>query len=629
MIKIFLPLLILLSFSNLGHTQEATQTDFDAIWNSELELKNKLLQIDSLAGTLDAYFTDLPKRQVEKALKLAKDQDLLEITARLELTLGICYTAIDIIDTAQIFLELALEKFENIDAPEKKAEVHKELGWVYLLIPYYDKALEQYLKGLDLYEQLNQDENIARSNVDVAYVHLQMADYQSARPFLERALAIYQPLNDPQALGDIYERYISYYTFTKDTIKGLDVAAKAIAAVGRLEDKSYLSAAYIARGIFESNFGQFEAAEKDFFEAKKYAISSGYLPHDKEANRELGNLYVKSGRYKEAIPYLQNIVEYYQKNGNNIIGDYIEMYESLAAAHAGLKNYEQAYYFQGLHETLEDSIYTMESNRNIRDMQTKYDTEKTQALLIQRQKELYYSLGFLSLLVLLAGVLWWAYATKRKQNELLEKGNEEKSFLIKEIHHRVKNNLQVLSSLLSLQSDYIDDPNALDAVLEGRNRVQSMGLIHQKLYMGENLATVDMKSYVLDLTAHLLASFGMEERVELHIESSIPAMDVDTAIPLGLIINELVTNSLKYAFPNNRKGKIDIQLWINAQKELCLKLTDDGNGVSTEVPQEQSTSFGTDLIKILSKKLKGIITVDHNKGYSTLIHFQRYNQKRG
>ncbi len=629
MIRVLLSLFVLLTSISLGHTQEATQSDFDAIWNSKLELKNKLLQIDSLAGTLDGYFTDLPKHQVEKALKLAREQSLFEITARLELTLGIYYTAVDIIDTAQIFLERALAKFETLDVPEKKAQLHQELGWVYLLVPYYDKALEQNLQGLALYEQLGQNDQVARSNVDVAYVHLQMEDPQSAWPFLEKARGILETGNDSQALGDLYQRYISYYTFTKDTIKGLAIAAKAITVLETLEDKSYLSGAYISRGIFASDFGQFAAAEKDFFAAKKYAVSSGYLLHDIEANRELGNLYVKSGQYTEAIPYLQTIVDSYQKNGNNIIGDYLEMYESLAAAHAGLGNYEQAYYFQGLHETLEDSIYTMESNRNIRDMQTKYDTDKTQALLLQRQKELYYSLGFLGLLVLLAGVLWWAYATKRKQNGLLEKGNEEKAFLIKEIHHRVKNNLQVLSSLLSLQSDYIDDPNALDAVLEGRNRVQSMGLIHQKLYMGENLATVDMKSYVLDLTAHLLASFGMEERVQLQIESSVPAMDVDTAIPLGLIINELVTNSLKYAFPNNRKGKIDIQLWINAQKELCLKLTDDGNGVSAEVPQEQSTSFGTDLIKILSKKLKGIITVDHNKGYSTLIHFQRYNQKRG
>lgn len=629
MVRVLLSLFFLLISFSLGHTQEATQSDFDAVWNSSLSLEEKLLQIDSLAETLDPYFTDLPKTQAEKALQLAKEEGLLEITARLELTLGVCYTAIDIVDTAQIFLERALAKFETLDVPEKKAQLHQKLGWVYLLVPYYDKALEQDLQGLALYEQLGQNDQVSRSNVDVAYVHLQMEDPQSAWPFLEKARAILEAEDDPQALGDLYQRYIEYYTFTKDTIKGLAFAAKAITTLDLLEDKSYLSGAHIARGVFESDFGQFEAAEKDFFAAKKYAISSGYLLHDIEANRELGNLYVKSERYEKAIPYLQTIVESYQENGNNIIGDYIDMYESLAVAHAGLGNYEQAYYFQGLHETLEDSIYTMESNRNIRDMQTKYDTDKTQALLLQRQKELYYSLGFLGLLVLLASVLWWAYATKRKQNELLEKGNEEKAFLIKEIHHRVKNNLQVLSSLLSLQSDYIDDPNALDAVLEGRNRVQSMGLIHQKLYMGENLATVDMKSYVLDLTAHLLASFGMEERVQLQIESSVPAMDVDTAIPLGLIINELVTNSLKYAFPNNRKGKIDIQLWINAQKELCLKLTDDGNGVSAEVPQEQSTSFGTDLIKILSKKLKGIITVDHNKGYSTLIHFQRYNQKRG
>ena len=263
------------------------------------------------------------------------------------------------------------------------------------------------------------------------------------------------------------------------------------------------------------------------------------------------------------------------------------------------------------------------------EMQTKYETEKKETLLQRRQMELYMTLGGLLLLLLIALLLWSGYINKRKHNRVLEQRNEEKEFLIKEIHHRVKNNLQVLSSLLSLQSDYVRDPAALDAVMEGRNRVQSMGLIHQKLYTGENLASVDMQDYVRDLTDQLLSSFGLEDRVDINLAIQIGALDVDSAIPLGLIINELVTNSLKYAFPGNlTAGKMEIRLWINEEKELCLLVSDDGVGLKNAADTADSTAFGTDLVQILSRKLKGRIQTHTDPGFATFIRFARYRLQR-
>ena len=233
-------------------------------------------------------------------------------------------------------------------------------------------------------------------------------------------------------------------------------------------------------------------------------------------------------------------------------------------------------------------------------------------------------LGALGLLGMAMLLLFRAYRSKKKTNEILEKTNEQKEFLIKEIHHRVKNNLQVLSSLLNLQSDYIQDPNALNAVTEGRNRVESMGLIHQKLYMGEHLASVDMKEYTTELVDHLLSAFGAEEHVQISFNIHTPRLDVDTAIPLGLIINELITNSLKYAFPEGRKGAINIDLYIDAKREMILCVRDNGVGNVDVSNKVKSTSFGNDLIKILSKKLKGKITTKIDGGYSISIAFERY-----
>jgi two-component sensor histidine kinase len=142
---------------------------------------------------------------------------------------------------------------------------------------------------------------------------------------------------------------------------------------------------------------------------------------------------------------------------------------------------------------------------------------------------------------------------------------------MKEIHHRVKNNLEIVSSLLALQSSQIDDPGTKEAMLEGQNRVHSIGIVHQKLYQGPNLGGIEMKDYFLNLGESILDSFGAEERVKIELAMGKLDLDIDTAVPLGLIVNELLTNTLKYAFPNGQKGNVRIRLEINPMVSCTLK----------------------------------------------------------
>jgi two-component sensor histidine kinase len=259
-------------------------------------------------------------------------------------------------------------------------------------------------------------------------------------------------------------------------------------------------------------------------------------------------------------------------------------------------------------------------------LKAQYEDEKKEnqialqeAQLSQERYKFWAVLGGLFLAVV-AGLFLFQLAQK------LRKRNEEKEFLIKEIHHRVKNNLQILSSLLHLQSRQITDDTALEAVREGQNRVDAMGLIHQKLYMGDNVAKVEMKDYLEQFGENMLDSFGIEgDRVKLEYDLQPLYLDVDTAIPLGLIINELTTNSLKYAFPDGRPGVITIALWKNDQNHLCLKVSDNGVGLANALKDDKSTSFGTNLVQILSKKLKGKMdVVSMEQGYSTQIEFEKW-----
>ncbi len=208
-----------------------------------------------------------------------------------------------------------------------------------------------------------------------------------------------------------------------------------------------------------------------------------------------------------------------------------------------------------------------------------------------------------------------------KQNNVLAKSNKEKEILLAEVHHRVKNNLQIVSSLLSIQSDQVIDKKAKQIVLEGQSRIQAMGFIHENIYKNESLAFIDMGTYIHTLSVSLIYSFGFGDDVQLYIQTSDLKIDVDTAIPMGLILNELITNCLKHAFTNVDSKQIEIRLYLDREQRLSLEVTDNGAGIREK---DIESSFGLLLVKELTNQLEGVIETNNDKGLCTLIKFRKY-----
>lgn len=166
---------------------------------------------------------------------------------------------------------------------------------------------------------------------------------------------------------------------------------------------------------------------------------------------------------------------------------------------------------------------------------------------------------------------------------MIQTSLEEKETLLREIHHRVKNNLQIISSLLNIQSDNIEDPTLLSNIREGQNRVQAMSLIHQNLYQSEHLSNVDIENYLKELVVYLSEMFEKDgKKINVEIEANHIEFDIDTAIPLGLIVNELVSNAYKYAFENQANGKIKIDIKALNEVEYELNVNDDGKGLPSD-----------------------------------------------
>jgi two-component sensor histidine kinase len=207
------------------------------------------------------------------------------------------------------------------------------------------------------------------------------------------------------------------------------------------------------------------------------------------------------------------------------------------------------------------------------------------------------------------------------QNELSTK-NSENELLLKEIHHRVKNNLEVVSSLLELQSAQIDNPDIQQVMQVSQSRVQSMGILHQKLYQNEHLAFIEMKNYFVNLTENILDSYNATELVTVEFPMENLELDVDTAMPVGLIVNELLTNALKYAFPAGRLGKIKLSLNQIGANLMELRIEDNGIGKVLNVTPK-GTGFGTQLVGLLTQQLDGKLLQTVENGTTISIQFAK------
>ncbi|MEK7251478.1 MAG: histidine kinase dimerization/phosphoacceptor domain -containing protein [Bacteroidota bacterium] len=211
---------------------------------------------------------------------------------------------------------------------------------------------------------------------------------------------------------------------------------------------------------------------------------------------------------------------------------------------------------------------------------------------------------------------------RKKAEEQIHTSLREKEVLLKEVHHRVKNNLQIISSLLKLQSGFVEDKRALELFRESQDIIRSMALIHEKLYRSDDLSSVNYSEYITEVATNLFRSYGINtDAILLSVDVANVAWGLDTAIPVSLIINELISNSLKYAFPNGRQGQISIRLYTYDGMYFTLVVSDNGVGIPEHVDIQQTESLGLQLVAALTDELQGKLTLDRFKGTRFTITF--------
>ncbi len=257
--------------------------------------------------------------------------------------------------------------------------------------------------------------------------------------------------------------------------------------------------------------------------------------------------------------------------------------------------------------------------------------EKTQALLVDKTTRLNKHVTELEILreklqesnSLLETRIMERTADLVRINNRLDKQVKEKEILLKEVHHRVKNNLQIISSLLYLQSQKIKDKQTVSYLLDSRNRVLSMALVHENLYQSDNFAEVNLKNYIQSLTSELTHAYGnLENTVSLEVRVEPVPLTIDKAIPVGLIVNELVTNAIKYAFNGSKTGSISIEFKKLDPGKIEITIADNGKGLNSDISFEDMQTLGFTLVRSLVEQIDGTISVQNHTGTKFRIVFE-------
>jgi len=521
---------------------------------------------------------------------------------------------------------IAEKIYLELDDQRGQAEVSYQKGFTAFCEMDYEQALDHILQGLEIMENLDDEAGIALGHLRMARIFHFTAKLAQSAAYGRLAGTQFEKLRNYPDAWDSWSFAGHGYRMLNDSVQALECFANGmrmaeLSGYPKVVGLAYndLAAFYLENNLYDSASAYFQKSleladptnERDIM-----VIKNG-----------LGQVYLHTGQFQKCIDILSEALQVVKQTGDIFFMS--EVPEYIAKSYAGLGQYDSAFKYMELNWLYTDSVFTLGQDQALEDMKSKYESDKKDQLIARQIVERKYGLALVTATCLLAFMFYRRYIQKKKINEILDQRNKEKDFLLKEIHHRVKNNLQILSSLLNLQADYIKDENALNAITEGRNRVQSMAFIHQQLYSDKSISSVNMKEYLADLCGHLSDSFTSDQKaISINSDVQVELIDVETAIPLGLIVNELITNSIKYAFNQQDRGVITVHLWLNESDQLCLLVKDDGEGMAIPNALDETISFGTDLIKLLSQKLKGTIEVDSEKGYSTKITFDRFKATR-
>lgn len=535
----------------------------------------------------------------------------------------------------------ASERFEFLLAEAKQngdyavqIELYEKLATFYEGKGNHDKSLEYIFNIIDIanykldttvYSVAERNKIIYDNYNFLSEVYYHQGDYNKSEEYLMLVYSLIKDqeenINQARTLNNIGE----IKRLKGETQEGLEFYKKSLNIRKKLPDSLGLSitlanvgVTYIELGVLDSaKFfldWSFEIIQAIDFTKMQVDISRGYM-----------NYYQALGQFELASQWGQRALKYTQKYPN--INIQLPIYKDLAVVYDSLKRFDYSSLFYKKWIDLNETISKQNHDRLALEIEARFlikekekelsylrekDKIKTESNQLKNYFQWMFILGLIGVLVFTLGTL---NLLKKKNKSLanswekINQQNTEKNLLLKEIHHRVKNNLQVITSLLSLQSYTINDPTIKALFNQSQHRINSMAMIHKMLYQSNDFSKISAKDYLEELVTKLVISFkGAQHNIEINFDLPDVFINIDTSIPLGLLINEVVTNALKYGLPDDQAGSLILQMKRLETSKFLLEIGDDGLGYNGDLKYKGDTSLGLRLIQQLAVQMNGKIT---------------------
>jgi two-component sensor histidine kinase len=543
-----------------------------------------------------------------------------ELTASTLECMGVAYSSKDYPDSSIHYYNKALTLYAELRDTVHSVSIEGNLAFIYEDMGLYEKALESAFNALTKLEDQKPNRTLASCYNTIGFIYSKTEDYPNALTYYTKALAVRRQMGYAKGVAQSYNNIGELYIRSHQYDSALANLFRSEAIKRKMEDKNAL-------GVTLNNIGEVYLAlsnakkgEAYFIESLGIKRESGERLGEVIALNNLGGLKISQRDYKRAEIRLDEAETLVRKVG--ALDHLRKTLELKVKLYKAMNNYPTAFRYTEELLVIKDSLLNKDKIESLVAMQTLYETEKKEQhiALLQQEKELQRAeintkMSWIRLLVvsivlitIIGALSFYSYRLNRRSKRRAE-------MHLKELHHRVKNNLQILSSVFTLQSQYLTDATAIQAVKSSEGRVNAMALIHKKLYNGDKNLDINLNEYITELIQYLVQSYGYAQKeLKLNVEIEAIRLDVDKAIPIGLIINELVSNAFKYAYTNQEHPELNVNLKLQGKEHLLVEISDNGNGTSTEIKIESPQSFGLKMVTILTKELHGKLNVQTNNG---------------
>lgn len=574
------------------------------------------------------------KSAFKTSLIFSNQANLVERKAYTFNSLGILYDQLGKMDSAFFYYEKCLVELGKFDNNGADASILFNMGSLYESMGNYAQALSKYFESLTIREEYKDQRRIAMCLEGIALIYQKQNKYDLASLYFHRSLETLDGEKHALQLEILYSNITNLFLKTEKLDSVAFYLEKVKTLANELNDEEGMAYAISLESKLEIQNANFNKALTLCKEAFAYYSSIKYpLMEQTLLLREVEILALQK-KFGEAKKLALSLNRYKSLNSKQLQRD---LHSLLAQVNDSLGNYGEALFHERLFHSYQDSIYNVELAGELADLRTKYESEKNARVvdkmslekevqskeLEKTRTQIWWLVIGLAIVVFTSSIIWKLYKDRTQKAIMLEEKNImiedaliERELLLKEIHHRVKNNLQIVSSLLNIQAE--TDFSAQEVIQTSQDRVQAMAMIHEKLYQSEQLNSLNSKDYIETLVEQYKVS---------HRDGSIQptfftqlneiTLSLDKLIPIGLIINECITNTFKYAFSSEDQGEINISL-NHENNQAILSISDNGSGFDLT---NKKVSLGMRLIEGLTKQLEGRLQIFSENGTHYNISF--------